>query len=109
MEATEAEKKHLNDLVNNCIAFADRKGKTIDKTSNPFSKHLSKEYKGEDLEIFFRVQASPYSNGSACVKVTHQGSPVFEAESNFMAYAFNTTAKTYIKGDWEDKIPMWQH
>lgn len=109
MAMTESEQKHLNDLVNNGIAFVDRKGKVLFKESNPVSKQLSKEYIDEDLEVSFRVQASPYGNGFCEVKVTQNGNPVLEAEGNFMAYAFNTKATTYVKGEWEDKIPKWGH
>lgn len=109
MTTTDVEQKHLNDLVNNCIAFADRKGRVIHKSSNPVAKHLSMEYKGEGLEIFFKVFSTPYGNGSCDVKVTQNGAPVLEAEGSFMAYAFNTKATTYVKGDWENKIPKWEH
>lgn len=109
MTTTDVEQKHLNDLVNNCIAFADRKGRLIHASSTPVAKHRSREYESEDLEIFFRVYASPYGNGSCEVKVTQNGAPVLEAEGSFMAYAFNTKATTYIRGDWEDKIPTWEH
>ena len=107
MVKTEAEQKHLDNLVNNCIAFADLHGEVLDKTGSHFLRQLPKEYKTEDLEIFFRVQGSRYS-GSSYVKVTQHGTIVFEAESNFMEEAFNTNAKIYIKGKWEDKIPKWK-
>lgn len=109
METIDAERKHLNDLVNNCIAFADRKGRLVHASSTPASKHRSREYLCEDLEIFFSVYASPYGNGSCEVKVVQRGNVVLEAESNFMAYAFNTKATTYVKGEWENKIPKWEH
>ena len=109
METTEAEKKHLNDLVNNCIHFASIHGKVLDKHINPISKSLIMECADYGLRIDFSFFASGFSNGSCYIKVSKNGSVVLDAKGNYTAYAFGMEAKTYVKGEWEDKIPKWEH
>jgi len=101
-------KKNLNDLVNRCIIFTDRNGVVLDKGSHPFSSWLSMEYKSEDLSISFRVQNSPYSNGSSHIKVFYNEETVLDVEGNFITLAFNIKTKKYAPSDWEKRIPLYE-
>ena len=100
-----ANKPNLDELVNRCLIFADRNGKVLDRGSHPFSTWLSMEYESKELSIEFRVQSSPYSNGSSHVKVSQDGKTVLEAEGSFTVSAYNMEAKAYIPSDWEKRIP----
>ena len=96
-------KPNLDELVNRCMIFAYRNGKVLDRGS--LSTWLSVEYKSKELSIEFRVQSSPYSNGSSYVKVSQDGKTVLEASGSFTVSAYNMEAKAYIAGDWEKRIP----
>lgn len=96
--------KHLTELVNRCMVFADRRGKVLEKGSNPFSSWLKMRYSKKGLLITFHAQCSPHSNGSCRVEVEENGKTVLEASGNFMTAAFNVAAKTYVPGDWEKKV-----
>lgn len=105
---TTKEQKHIHDLAWRCIKFVDSNppsSKILDRGSNPFSSYLRMSYKGKDMFIEFRVQSSPYSNGSSHVLVKFKGKRVFEAKGNFIATIGNMVADIYVPGDWEKKIP----
>lgn len=106
MEADD--QKHINEIVNNCLHFAGKNGRMLGKQGNPFSKSLRMSYASDSLSIEFNVLASPFSNGSCSVKVTDNGVVVLEADGNYTAYAHGMTAKTYVSGDWEKRIPEWK-
>jgi len=102
--ATE-EQQHLQDLVNRCLIFTDRNGKVLNKVSTPVTSWLGMKYEGKDLYIQFSVAASAMGNGGSRVIVKHKGKLVLQATGSFTVAAFNLTAKVYIPGAWEKKIP----
>lgn len=100
--------QHINDITNDCVHFASKNGKSVGGHSNPVSMSRVMKYENDGLTIDFRVYASGYSNGSCHVKVTDESAVVFEADGNYTAYAHGMTAKTYVSGDWEKRIPAWK-
>lgn len=100
---------NLKDLVNRCILFTDRKGVLVGKGSHPFGSWLSMTYNDKSISISFRVQHSPYSNGSSYVKVDCNGETVLEAEGSFITFAFDIQSKKYVSGDWEKRIPTYDN
>lgn len=105
----EEKQKHLNQLVNNCLYYADRNGRVLEKFSNRVSAQLAIEYRDPNgTYIVFRVYESGYSNGSCRIEVRQGETVVLEAKGNYMAGAFNMEAETYQSGDWEKNIPEWK-
>ena len=98
------QKEYLDQLVNNCTIFTDRKGVIKDRGSHPFSSWLEMEYKSESLTIHFRVQCSPASNGSCFVKVKQGKTVVLKAEGSYTTSAFDVFAEIYVPGSWEKEI-----
>lgn len=98
--------KKLDDLCWKIIRFVDGKGKIINRGGNPFSSYLEMNYKKGRLELYFRVQCSPYSNGSSTVIVKHNKKTVLKATGNFMSSVFNMTSTIYKKEtNWEKLLP----
>jgi hypothetical protein len=97
--------RHVEDLMNRCMIFTDRKGKVLDKGSHPFSSWLKMKYAKDSFTIVFSAQQSPYSNGSCSVRVKRGRKVLLDASGNYMAGPFGVKAKTYIPGSWEEKIP----
>ena len=98
----------LNNLTWRCIKFLDGNppgSKILDRGGNPFASWLRMSYKDKTLLIKFRVQNSPYSNGSSYVLVKIGNKKVFEAKGNFIARTYNMKANIYIPGKWENRIP----
>lgn len=96
--------KRLNKLLTDCIVYTDRKGKTIDEGSNPFSSWIEKIFEGDSLKIAFWVQTSPYSNGSCDIKVWYKKNLVLDASGNYLVIPFNCAIKVYAAGEWENII-----
>ncbi len=103
------EQKHIHDLAWRCIKFVDSNpqgSKILDRGGNPFSSYLRMSYESKDMFIEFRVQNSPYSNGSSYVLVKFKDKKVFEAKGSFIATIGNMTADIYTPGSWEKRIPI---
>jgi len=98
--------EQLSDFMLKCMKFVDKnpKSKIIQEGSHPFSSYLEMEYEEANFKIRFRAQRSPCFNGSCWVKVWSGNTEVFEAQGNFMSEPFNTQAKIYTPGDWENLL-----
>lgn len=97
-------KQNIDDLVNDCIVLADRKGTVKEDLSNSFSGYLSMEYVENHLDICFRTLIWGYSNGSLQIVVKQKGKVVLDAEGKFSVAAYNMKAKKYTHGKWEDRV-----
>ena len=101
-------KEHLDELVNNCLIFTDRNGRVLDKAGSPVSARLEMEYSQDDIYIHFRVQQSPYGNGSLSLKVKVEDVVVLQATGNYIGRPCGIVAKTYKPGSWEKLIPKYK-
>ncbi len=101
-----AEQQHLQTLTNRCMVFTDRRGKVLGKSGNPVHASLHMKYDGgQGIIIEFTADSYVMGNGWCRVRVEENGVVVLDASGNFTVAAFNVTAKTYVSGDWENKIP----
>lgn len=92
---------HLADC---CMIFADRKGKVIAKTSNPFSSNLNMSYRRKALSIAFDVMTSPFGNGSFSLTVRTKKNVVFKATGSYNAGPYDIKVERYAPGRWSDRI-----
>ncbi len=93
------EQRHLDNLVNRCISFADRNGK-----ANGLAEYPVTEYRGQDITVVFaRIEPNKCA-GRCWVKVWQQDKLVLDVEGDFIVEARNIKAVTYIPGDWEKKV-----
>ncbi len=98
-------REHLNALANAVMVFVDRGGEIVQKESGPMSTHLVMRFRDKHFFATFGATQTVASNGSCWVNVKYKRELVFSAHGNFMAAAFNVTARTYKPGEWEKRFP----
>ena len=92
-------------LVLDCMMYADDKGTIIQKYSTHRSSVLEMSFEKDDIRVWFRANAKATGNGSCDIQVHKNTELVLHAIGSFMTQPFNVKEKTFIQGDWIDKIP----
>lgn len=90
------------ELAWDIIKFIDRNGKIVDRGSNPYNSWLHMKYKIGNTEGEFKVQQSPYSNGSAILEVKDSDKLVFKIIGNLGSALYNSKTEVFEHGDWEN-------
>ncbi|MBI4739076.1 hypothetical protein HY772_05960 [Candidatus Woesearchaeota archaeon] len=101
------DEKHINDLVDNCLSFVDKRGRIVSKSNTGVSTSLEMKYDVDNLAFHFSVYSHCMGNGSCYVQVKKDKKVVFEANGCFTVRAFGMKAEVYQPGDWEKTIPEW--
>ena len=92
-------------LVLDCMMYADDKGIIIQKSSTQLSSVLEMSFEKDDIRVWFRAFAQAMGNGSCDMHVHKNTELVLHATGSFMTQPYDVKEKTFIQGDWIDKIP----
>ena len=94
----------LDDLVDRCLAVAERKGRILGRNGSKVLSYLSMEYQSDYGKIAFQVISSTIGNGSYNVEVKRGRNIVFKAYGNYTSGPYNNQAEKYVPGNWENKL-----
>ena len=94
----------IEDLAEQCIAFAEDKNKLTGRLDDPFASRRWFESKSRQLKIRCRIALSPYSNGYCKIVVRFAQKLVFSAEGDYGTGPYRMKVKKYIPGNWEKML-----
>ena len=102
---TEEQKRHLAELVNRCVVFAERNGQITRLCAGRFPYAISMKFQYHNIIIEFDVLEMRYPHGSYSIKVKEKKRVVFKAHGKLMNVASGIKVKKYTTGDWEKSVP----
>lgn len=105
---TTRHRKRSRDTANYCMGIFTPRYRDGDwhRGSSTINSRLTLEWVGYDIIIKFSASVPGMGKGVCSVKVRQNGVLVLEARGEFLAGPHDVIATTYVRGDWENKLPL---
>ena len=103
------DERTLDELINDILAYVDKRGVVLEKSSTPQSSTLRMELHEEGLHYSIAVFQHAQGNGSCQVEVLDAGLPILKAAGRYIVGAYGMKAEEFVPGPWcsVEQIPRW--